>query len=479
MPYTRASRFRTLTRSITFVALLSLASASSFAQSESVLYAFQGGSDASRPQSSLVADGAGNLYGTTVLGGSGCSNNVCGAVFRLSPPTTTGGSWTETVIYNFQGGTDGIDPVDGLILDKSGNLYGTTIGGGTGPCPTGVAPGPGCGVVFELSPPTSGGAWTETILYNFQGGTDGSYPWSPLVFDQKGNLYGTTWYGGSSFCESVFVCGTVYRLSPPATQGGAWTERILHSFNFFGDGSSPTAGVMLGSNGAVYGTTRAGGNGSCAIDGQSSGCGSVFQLTPPPYAAGGWKESVYSFRTQGLGAFPVSNLVVGRNGALYGTTPYGGTAQTCFDSIGSTAIGCGAVFEITPPTTAGGPWRETTIYSFAGLDDGAYPQAGLVVDGKGNIYGTAAAGGGAGSCSRFFDYTNGCGTVFKLSPPASHGGSWTETTVHSFAGGSDGANPWAGLTSDGKGGFYGTTYTGGNQTTCGAWGCGTIFHIVP
>lgn len=472
----------TLILAIVFVMVLLTASVSAFAQSESVLYAFQGETDAVWPRASLVADNVGNLYGTSVFGGIGlCSNyNECGAVFRLSPPMASGGSWTETVIYSFQGGADGIEPFDGLIFDKSGNLYGTTLGGGTGACPTGVVPGPGCGIVFELSPPaSSGGAWTETILYNFQGGTtDGAYPWSPLVFDQKGNLYGTTWQGGSETCENIYICGTVYRLSPPATKDGAWTERILHSFSFVSDGSNPTAGLILDSNGAVYGTTRVGGRDSCGIGGEISGCGTIFQLVPPPYAAGGWKESVYSFRTQALGAFPSSSLVVGRNGALYGTTQYGGTGQTCFDSTGLTGVGCGAVFEITPPTTAGGPWRETTIYNFAGLDDGAYPQAGLVVDGKGNLYGTAAAGGGAGSCNQFFDYNNGCGTVFKLSPPASHGGPWTETTLHSFAGGSDGANPWAPLTSDGKGGFYGTTYTGGNESTCGP-GCGTVFHVVP
>jgi len=157
--------------------------------SERVLYSFRGGSDGSSPQGALVADKAGNLYGTTAEGGSSNCVSGCGIVFQLSPPATSGGSWTETVLYRFLGGTDGAAPGSDLIFDAAGNLYGTTMGGGDASSD---------GTVFQLTPPAQGGPWTETVLYRFAGGADGKAPLSGLVFDKVGNLYGTTLFGGTT-----------------------------------------------------------------------------------------------------------------------------------------------------------------------------------------------------------------------------------------------------------------------------------------
>jgi uncharacterized repeat protein (TIGR03803 family) len=476
MPHPKfASRSCSLATSAAVLALLLLAGVSAFAQTESVLYAFQGGNDAAQPQASLVADSAGNLYGTAPFGGSALCNsyNLCGAVFRLSRATNLGGTWNETVIYNFQGGSDGSIPVDGLIFDKSGNLYGTTESGGSGVC--------GCGTVFKLSPPAiSGGSWTKTVLYSFTGGTsDGRNPMASLVFDAKGNLYGTTEYGGNAFCDGYpGSCGTVFQLSPPTSQGGSWTETVIHNFGSLaeGGGGHPQSGLIVDASGALYGAAYDGGNYACAYDGIAQACGMIFRLTPPPYTGAGWKESLYSLHSQLAGYLPFATLAWGKYGKLYGTASFGGSGA-CYDDL-QLPVGCGVVFQVTPPGAPGSTWREDTIYSFTGNGDGANPLAGLVVDGKGNLYGTTVTGNVDGSCQGYFS-THGCGTVFELSPPASQGGSWTETTLHSFVGGSDGADPKAALISDGIGGFYGTTTEGGLPSSLFAYGAGTIFHVVP
>ncbi len=460
--------------------LLSL-SASASTPKEQVLYSFQGGNDGAFPSSDLIADAAGNLYGTTVYGGTGlCTDSDgfvigCGTVFELVKPGKLGGHWTELAIYSFQGvqqtSFDSAFPLAGLTFDAQGNLYGTTSGGAS---PYDL------GMVFELSPPsTTGGAWTKTTLYSFQGGTDGTSPRGQLVFDRQGRLYGTTSTG------APLAGGTVFRLTPPSKAGSPWTETVLYDFAGGTDGQNP-AGIVFDSKGNIYGTTS--GGGGFGIGDQYtnswSGGGTAFELTPGDPGKP-WNENLtflfptcYSNPSDGdycgPSTQPESKLIWDRSGNLYGTTQIGGAIDNCNDQKGIYLIGCGAVFQLVPPATSGGAWTENVLYQFGGGSyiDGQFPLADLVLDAKGNLYGTASAGG-----------SNSLGTVFELSPPSSKGGSWTETILYNFVGGSDGATPAAGLIAGTGGVFYSTTQYGGsgnclhtlNQPT----GCGTVFAIQP
>jgi uncharacterized repeat protein (TIGR03803 family) len=292
---------------------------------ETVLYNFQGGNDGQRPYDNLVMDAAGNLYGTTTSGGTGCAPQGCGTVFRLKPPAQKGGAWTETVLHRFNG-TDGSGPA-GITL-KGGALYGAASGGpsnngliykvkmgselqmGSGTTETvlynfsgsdgagpggvvfgadgnmyGVTGGGGqdnWGTVFELTQ-TSGGTWAEAVLYDFTGGADGANPNSPVILDEDGNLYGTTYTGGlTTECGWISPedgCGVVFKVSPSAA-GGAWTETVLHSFSDAGsDGNIPiNTGVVFGKGGDLYGTTAYGGNGGCVAErGNTVNCGTVYR----------------------------------------------------------------------------------------------------------------------------------------------------------------------------------------------------------
>jgi len=411
------SWFMPALRAATFIALLLFAgSAFAATPSEKVLYSFAGGSDGSYPEAALVADGAGNLYGTTSQGGSSNCSAGCGTVFQLTPPTTQGAQWTETVLYRFAGGSDGAAPASNLIFDAAGNLYGTTNGGGN------VSSG---GTVFQLTPPLAqGGAWTETVLYRFAGGRDGKTPLAGLVFDQAGNLYGTTLFGGTA------NAGTVFELMPPATQGGAWTETVLHTFGHGNDGLDPEAGLILDNAGALYGTTIT---------------GTVFKLTPPA-----WTEKVlFSFTGGGNnGSWPCA--LTARQGLLYGLTRLGGSQANT-----------GIAFQLTPPA-GGGAWTESTLYSFTGGNDGGEPCGALVSDQAGNLYGTSSGNG-----------QNIPGSAFQLTPPSTTGGPWIETTLHTFGGGNDGLSPLAGVVFGKGGALYGTTSGGGS------YGRGTVFRVVP
>ena len=266
------------------------------------------------PAGALILDAAGNLYGTTYSGGA----SGVGTVFELTP--NLDGSWTESVLHSFNG-ADGADPYSGLIFDAAGNLYGTTVGGG----------GYNAGTVFKLAPNLDG-SWTESVLHSLNG-TDGAHPYSGLIFDAAGNLYGTTWVGGA------FGHGTVFELT--ANGDGSWTESVLHAFN---------------------GTD---------------------------------------------GAHPYSGLIFDAAGNLYGTTYYGGGV-----------CGCGTVFKLTP--NGDGSWTESVLHAFTiGSGDGNRPRAGLIFDAAGNLYGTTENGGGTLR-----------GTVFKLTPNGD--GSWTESVLHLF-----------------------------------------------
>jgi uncharacterized repeat protein (TIGR03803 family) len=360
---------------------------------EKVLYSFgsQPG-DGTSPEAALVFGKKGDLYGTTYLGGA----DECGTVFEL---TAAG---TEKVLYSFESQPlDGCTPLAGLVFDKNGNLYGTTA--------FGVEP---TGTVFGLT-----AAGTETVLYRFlsQPG-DGYYPLAGLVFDKNGNLYGTTSDGGAH------SAGTVFELT------AAGTEIVLYSFGSQpGDGANPYAGLVFDKKGNLYGTTVAGG---------ADGHGTVFELT-----AAGAETVLYSFGSQpGDGLNPRAGLVFDKKGNLYGTAEAGG------------ADGYGTLFELT---AAG---AEKVLYSFGSQPgDGEYPFAGLVFDKQGNLYGTTADGGA-------HDY----GTVFELTAAD------TETVLYSFGSQpGDGHYPEAGLVFDKKGNLYGTTIAGGADDY------GTVFEVIP
>jgi len=380
------------------------------------------------PSGPLVADAAGSLYGTTQLGGTFDE----GVVFKLTP-TATGG-WRNTVLYNFGTNTqDGGGSLGGLAFDSKGNLYGTSVGGGSS----------GAGTVFEISRSSLG--WTETIIYNFTGKRDGRSPDAGLVIDAHGNLYGTTSQGGGVKCAIRIGCGTVYKLSHGST---GWTIRNLHSFlgtdsstNTF-DGAIPLGALVFDSAGNLYGTTPAGG---------LYNYGTVFELSPS--SNGFTYSSIYSFGGYSTdGAFPSSSLTLDAAGNLYGTT---------WENVQGPLNG--SVFELSP---SGGTWTETLLYTFLGGTDGSQPLSPVTLDSAGNLYGTTSQGGDTNNC-----YQGSCGTVFIMEPNV--GGGWTEAVLYHFTGGSDGSTPVAGLFNDGSGNFFGTAQRGGVNSD------GTVFEITP
>jgi len=307
-------------------------------------------------------------------------------------------------------------------------------------------------------------AWKEKVLYSFQGIPDGSLPVGAVVFDKAGNLYGATTEGGSSSCRSVAQCGTVYQLARPAKQGDPWTETVLYVFkgNASNDGATPAGGLVVVSGGNLYGTTAYGGTGNCVLLGSKLGCGTVFEMSPPQQKGGAWTEALlYSFPTSRQGYLPAGDLVFDGTGNLYGATTFGGGKGTTCNSYYQY---CGAVFELSPPKTKGGKWTEKVLHGFAGGTDGANPNGGLLLDGKGVIYGTTVWGGST-TCQG-----PGCGTAFELKPPAKIGGAWTEKILHRFTDGKDGAGPNGGLIFDAKRSLYGTGGGGGN-------GFGVVFQL--
>jgi uncharacterized repeat protein (TIGR03803 family) len=307
--------------------------------------------------------------------------------------------------------------------------------------------------------------WNEKVLYSFQGGTDGALPAGGVVFDMAGNLYGATVNGGSSSCPSPGQCGTVFQLAPPAKRGGAWTETVLYVFkgHVYNDGATPGGGLVIDEAGNLYGTTGYGGSGSCVLLGTAVGCGTVYELSPPAQKGGAWNETVlYSFPTAKQGYLPNGDLVFDSAGNLYGATMFGGGFGTTCDPFYQY---CGSVFKLSSPKTKGGKWTERVLHGFAGGTDGANPNGGLVLDSKGDLYGTTVWGGSTGCDGP------GCGTAFELKPPTKRGGAWTEKILHSFTDGNDGAGPNGGLILDAKGSLYGAAGGGGSQ------GSGVVFRL--
>lgn len=398
----------------TVLTSLAVTGASHAGTAESVLYSFKGGSDGANPQAVLLRDKAGNLYGTTVYGGvatcSFGSQPGCGTVFKLAPNNK------KSVLYTFQGEADGALPLAGLIADKSGTLFGTTEAGGNFQCAHS-----GCGTVFEITSENK-----EKVLHAFTLLGDGGYPLAGLIADGAGVMYGTTYNGGTVFdCNESVGCGTAFKVGPGET------ESVIYSFAGGNNASYPQAGLIADGVGNFYGTTENGGGGNCVTNAQQ-GCGTVFKLTPRGveavlYAFKGGSDGYFplagllidsngnlygttsqggaansgtifkiSARTETIllsfdgaagGANPHAQLIADKRGNLYGTTIAGGTENE------------GVVFKLSP---AG---KESVLHSFGSGSDGASPYAGLIADRSGNFYGTTSTGG-----------KNGFGTIYKLSP---------------------------------------------------------------
>jgi len=375
------------------------------------------------------------LYGTTSRGGSA----GYGTVFELKH---SAGGWKEEVLYSFLDGVDGASPSAGVIFDSSGNLYGTTtFGGGTY----------GDGTVFELSPNSRGG-WTERIVYSFNYYTDGGNTAADLAFDTKGNLYGTTPQGASSgkSCNEN-GCGAVFELTH--LSDGTWAETTIHIFTGGPDGGVPTAGVVLDSEGSVYGTTQRGGAGPCLHYAEfiTPGCGTAFKFTGG--TGGTWTETVlYNFvRGGGFATYPSGELFLDNAKHLFG--------------VGGGGNGLGTVFELRDEKNKG--WQQNEAHIFYGNSDGISPVGRLVMDAHRDLFGVTQSGGKGNG--------DGMGIVFELEPSK---GGWKERIMHEFTGSPDGENPSAGMASDSRGRLYGTTSRGGSGTGCNG-GCGTVYEVTP
>jgi uncharacterized repeat protein (TIGR03803 family) len=347
---------------------------------ETILHTFGSGGDGASEVSVMTFDSAGNLYGATTAGGA----NGLGTVFQLVPPATQGGTWTESVLYSFKGLSDGASPFGGVVFDKAGNLYGTTDGNFDNTY----------GTVYELSPPAvQGGAWTETVLYSFQGANDGCGPQGKLAFGSNGTLLGTAVQCGGTQNTCFFGCGTIFELIPPAIAGGKWTEKTIYRFQGNADGSEPQNGLVGDGKGNFYGATQAGG----ACNGGAQ-CGTVFKIA---FTGGKWMESViYTFTAGTDGDIPRGGVVIDKSGNLYGTANYGGDA----------ICNCGTVFKVTPPSTTGGTWTESTLHAFTSVPDGQLPTSTLTFAKGSSLYGTTSFGG---ECK---GNTSGCGAVFQVLP---------------------------------------------------------------
>jgi uncharacterized repeat protein (TIGR03803 family) len=394
--------------------------------------------------------------------GRGLATALAVVLALAAVATTSAQAQTFDVLYNFAGGSDGASPYAAPIAVK-GQLYGTTMLGGT----TGLCPGvntQGCGTVFQLTPPAApGGAWTETVIYRFQGGTnDGANPEDALVADRDGNLYGTSSAGGIQSCSGG--CGTVFQLRPPSLPGGAWTETVLHRFkgvpsgNGNGDAASPD-GLTIDQDGSLIGVAYGGGH--CNTGETGTYCyGAVFKLTAPTSSAAPWTEQVlYRFRPPNWG---YGTPTLDQAGNLYGTGGWGG-------------FGFGWIFTLQPSATNGASWMASAVYNFQGgggsAEDGAFPNPGLVFDQSGRLYGSTLGGG---------VNQPGGGTVFQLTPPAESGGDWTESVLFAFTV-NGGNSPGFGPTIDSSGNLYGTTTLGGpnglgNLFELNAEGHGTTLH---
>jgi uncharacterized repeat protein (TIGR03803 family) len=338
---------------------------------------------------------------------------------------STAWAGTEKVIYSFTGGSDGANPATNLTFDSAGNAYGTTAAGGDF----------GWGTVFKLAP-NPDGSWTESVLYSFSGFGDGLSPHGGVIFDDAGNLYGTTVAGGVGGICAGDGCGVVFRLAP--NPDGTWTQSVIYNFTGGNDGFGPGSGlVRLPKTGDLFGTTP---------DGGADGMGVVYQLRENKH--GNWRLKVIHTFTGGNdgGIGSLGSLLLDGDGNIFGIAELGGKH------------GAGTAYEIR--LTKAGHWRLRTIYAFQGQPDAGFPYGGLIFDKESNVYGTTYFGG-----------ANGVGSVYKLTRQP--GDTWSESVLYSFKGGKDGAMSTATLFRDADGNLYGTTSEGGNL----GCSCGVIFKM--
>jgi uncharacterized repeat protein (TIGR03803 family) len=387
------------------------------AQTFSVIHAFNGVNGAA-PYSGITIR-AGVLYGTTLCTHY-CSGS--GTVYQINH---VGSDWVQSPIVLFSSGAS--NPQARVLFGPDNHLYGATTFGG----PQGI------GVVFTLTPlaticRTANCFWKESDLHDFTGNPDGWGPgYGDLIWDAMGNIYGTTSDGGTS------DLGTVYQMTK---SGNNWMEAPIYSFTG-PDGAQPAAGVVLDSNGNLFGTT---------FEGGSHGFGTAFELTYTKDS--GWTETVlYNFQNLSDGQQPIAGLITDGAGNYYGAATDGGSS------------GGGTVFELSP---IGNTWSFTVLYSFSG-QQGKYcgPQASLTMDNSGNLYGTT-----------FCDGPNNVGNVFKLTNTQN---GWEYTSLHDFADGPDGAYPVSNVTVDPNGNLYGTASASGTINNACPVGCGTVWMIKP
>jgi len=420
------------------------------------VYFFQGGADGGDPIGGVALASNGSLYGTT--NGAGVNE---GTVYEMTPPVAAGGAWTYALLYSFGtiGANDGIQPQGSLVVDAKGVVYGMTPNGGSA----------GCGVVYDLTPPSSpGGSWTYGVLHSFLGGADGCHPWwAGVILDKNGALYGTTAYGGGAGNGGA-GWGTVFELAPPAAAGGTWTETVLYSFTGGADGGYPQAS-LLRSSGTLYGTTQTGGITACGSL-LTEGCGVVFELKPQ--AGGKWKHSVlYSFAGGNDGGLSSAPLI-SNAGVLYGTTSQ---ENSFYQNGGDCTWGCGTVFSLAPPVAPSTTWTETVLYHFVApyappyttcpmtQCDASAPASGVVFGPHGSLYGTTVWGGPFST-----------GTIFELAPPVAPSTTWTESVLYDIhyvgpAYTSFPTSPYSGLTVGKQGKLYGT----------GSGNTGMVFQLKP
>ena len=353
--------------------------------------------DGGGPQSGVVRDASGALYGTTSRGGTGDG----GIAFRLSPPEARQKQWKETILHKFSGRMHGEFPYYGLARADDGTLYGSTAQGGIYDH----------GMIFALIPPVPGSTkWQMKVLADFPAA-------GPLMIGRNGTLYGLEW------------SGTIFRLAPPPPGSTRWKKHVLYIFGGPPDGEYPSGRLIMDRSGTLYGTTYEGG----IYD-----RGTVFRLTPSASGMPAWKEEVlYSFKDSVDGFWPMNGVTIGSDGTLYGTAVAGGEFSQ------------GAVFSLTPPAPGKTRWKAKVLHSFADNPDGANPSGGLIVDEAGVLYGMTCLGGPTND-----------GTIYSLTPLAPGSRKWTETVLHSFNH-VDGRCPIGDLTRDSEGNFYATTSQGG------------------
>lgn len=424
-------RFRifTLTTALLLIILGFSVLASAQTETEATLYTFSE-TTTFWPQGTLLEDSAGNFYGTTRGGGA----NGVGAVVELSPPAVKGGAWTLATLYSFVPyGSGGYVPVSDLVRDQAGAFYGTFYAGGDPIC--------NCGGVFKLVPPAvKGGTWTESQLYAFKGNADGRLPapLATLALTKSGTLYGVTSRGGT------WDNGAVYQLT--TKNGISYTESVLYSFGDLTDGSTPSGAILLDATGNLYGVTSLGG---------SFNQGTLYKFVPGTNGGLGTESILYSFgASTTTGSFPNGSLVFDAGGDIYGVTNGGGDAT-----------GDGVIYMLAPAKTS---WTESVLFAFS-TDFGTNPVGGLTWNHKTNqLYGTTSSQN---------MHPAGDGTVFKLSPPAVKGGTWTEATLYQFTYRVNGGYPTGAPTWDATANaLYGTAINGG-VTGCDLF-CGVIWQIV-